>query len=297
MGKVHLIVNPVSGRGVLRSKMWQVLEMLSAAGYQTTVSFTQKRGDATSLAALPCNDYDFLICAGGDGTLNEVISGVMKNPLKPAIGYIPVGSTNDFATSLGLSKTVPNAVKDIICGKKFSIDIGDFNGRYFSYIASFGAFTEASYNAPQEVKNVIGHAAYILEGIKSLGNIRPYRMKFTFNDKIIEDDFIFGAVSNTTSVGGILKLDENMVKLNDGEFEVLLIKNPANLNELQQIIGTLISKSFDNDNILFYHTKEITVQTKEKVDWTLDGEMQKGSNTVTINNIPGAISLILPDKK
>ena len=293
---VFLIVNPVSGRGTLRPKLWQILDIFSKAGIAPTVMFTQKSGDAKELARNCPKDYDTVVCAGGDGTLNEVISGLMENPHRHLLGYIPVGTTNDLAKSLGLAKTPLQAAKDIITGVPKTIDIGLFNGRYFNYIASFGAFTEASYNAPQEAKNLLGHFAYVLEGIMSVANIRPYNVKFTFNDTVIEGDFIFAAISNTTSVGGVLKLKETLVALNDGEFELLLVRKPKDLVQLNKILSDILSQKFDNDLVSLYHTSEIKVQSNDDIDWTLDGECEHAGKLATIKNVASAIDLIVPNK-
>lgn len=295
--KVLLIVNPVSGKIALKPRLWQVVEKLCAAGLEPTVKFTQKKGDAEEFARACSEEYGRVICAGGDGTLNETISGLMKNPISHTLGYIPVGTTNDLANSLNIPRDISKAVDSIIEGHFHSIDIGSFNDKYFNYIASFGAFTEASYNAPQEVKNTLGHAAYLIEGLKSLGNIVPLQVKFTFDDKVLEDRFIFAAISNTTSVGGLLKFDENLVAMNDGLFEVLLVKEPKNLNRLQKIIGELLSQNFSQDLVSLYHTSSIKVETQEKLEWTLDGEHQSGCGEVVIKNLPHAVKIIVPKKK
>lgn len=295
--KILLIVNPVSGRMALRQKLWQVINKFCAAGYLPTVFFTQKKGDALEIASTCGNEYSRIVCAGGDGTLNEVINGLLKNPVKHILGYIPVGTTNDLANSLGIPKDILAAADAVIDGNCTTIDVGMFGDKVFNYIASFGAFTEASYTTPQEVKNAIGHAAYLIEGIKSLSNIRSYKVKFSFETGTeIEDKFIFAAVSNTTSVGGILKLDENLVALNDGLLEVLLVKEPGNIVELQKIISELLTQKFSGDLVSLYHTGALTVETDEEIDWTLDGEHQKGSKNVYIRNLRQSVSLIIPKK-
>ena len=210
------------------------MEIFSKANYDVTVYPTKERCDATNkVAALSQDDYDLIVVSGGDGTLNEVITGLMQSQLDIPIGYIPSGTLNEWSTGLGISKIIKQAAKDIVTGKEITLDIGKFGDKYFTYTASFGAFTSASYSAPQDIKNVLGQAAYFFEGIKSLGAIKPLHLKFEAEGKIIEDDFLFGAVSNSMSVGGIVKFDENTVKLNDGLFEVLLIKNPNNILKLQ----------------------------------------------------------------
>lgn len=292
--KMLLIVNPVSGRMTLRPKLWQILNLFCSAGMEPTVLFTQKRGDARVFAAACPADTETVVCAGGDGTLNEVISGLMGNPSPHTLGYLPVGTTNDLANSLGLSKGAVKAAEDIIEGHTCLLDIGSFSGRYFNYIASFGAFTEASYNATQEAKNLLGHAAYLLEGIMSLGNIRPYHVTFAFDGQCITSDFIFAAVANTTSLGGVLKLSDQLVAFNDGKFEVLLIRAPDSLARLQKIIGDLLSQHFSDDDVSLYHTSRLRITTDEEIDWTLDGEHQVGSPVVEIENIPNAVRLIVP---
>ena len=294
---ILMIVNPVSGRGILKQNLWKILETFSSADITANVIFTKKRGDATEFAK-NCPDYiETVVCAGGDGTLNEVISGLMENPNPHKLGYIPVGTTNDLATSLGISKNPIEATKNIINGHTEAIDIGSFSGRYFNYVASFGAFTEASYNTSQEAKNILGHFAYILEGIMSLANIRPYRVKFTFDNNVLEDDFIFAAISNTTSMGGVLKLKDTLVALNDGEFELLVVKNPTNIIQLQKILGEIMTQNFSGDLVKLFHTSHIVVESEEEFDWTLDGECHHGSKLEKIKNITKAIKLIVPAPK
>lgn len=291
---ILMIVNPVSGRGVLKSKLWKILETFSAADITANVIFTKKRGDAAEFAKNCPDNIETIVCAGGDGTLNEVISGLMENPTPHKLGYIPVGTTNDLATSLGISKNPIEAAKNIIEGHIEEIDIGSFAGKYFNYVASFGAFTEASYNTPQEAKNILGHFAYVLEGIVSLANIRPYRVKFTFDDTVLEDDFIFAAISNTTSMGGVLKLKDTLVALNDGKFELLVIKNPTNVIQLQKILSEIMTQNFSGDLVNLYHTSEIIVECENSFDWTLDGECHHGAEKQEIRNINKAIKLIVP---
>ncbi len=295
--KILFIVNPVSGRLALKQKIWQVVDMFCAAGLVPTLHFTQKKGDAEQVAKTCGPEYKLVVCAGGDGTLNEVTNGLLKNPVRHTLGYIPVGTTNDLATSLGIPKGVLAATKNIIDGNVLKVDVGKFLDRNFNYIASFGAFTEASYLAPQEVKNAIGHAAYLIEGIKSISNIRATKATFTFAEgETVEGNFIFAAVSNTTSAGGVLKLDPKLVSLTDGLLEVLLIKEPENLNEFQQIISELLTQKFTGELVQLHHTERVTVKTESPVDWTLDGEHQQGSETVVIENLHEAIDLIVPKK-
>ena len=293
-----LIVNPCSGKAKMRTELLRVVEILSAGGYNVTVYPTKERGDATEkVKSLKADKYGLIVVCGGDGTLNEVITGLMQSGIDCTLGYIPSGTLNEWSSGLHISRSIPNAAKDIVNGKTISLDIGKFGDKYFSYTASFGAFTEASYSAPQDVKNVLGQAAYFFEGIKSLGNIRPIHLKFECEEKTVEGDFLFGAVSNSMSVGGIVKFDEAVVELNDGEFEVLLIRSPDNILKLQPIIDGIIKKDLNRDGIEFFHTKKIKVTGGADVSWTLDGEFAQGADEITITNLTHAIHLTVPNEE
>lgn len=295
MKRLLLIVNPLSGTGKMKTQLLNVVETLSNADFIVTVYPTKSRGDATlKVESLENNDYDLIVACGGDGTLNEVITGLMNKKLDCPLGYIPSGTLNEWSQGLGISKNIVNAAKDITIGNTITLDIGKFNEKYFSYTASFGAFTSASYSAPQEIKNVLGQAAYFFEGIKSLGTIKPIPMKITTDDKVIEGDFLFGAVSNSMSVGGIVKFDESVVKLNDGYFEVMLIRSPDNILKLQPMIDGILKKEFDREGIEFFHTKKLTVEAPSGLSWTLDGEFAEGREKIEITNIQGAIKFIVP---
>ena len=293
--KLLLIVNPCSGRAKMRTELLRVVEILSDGGYTVTVYPTKARGDATDfVCTLQEDEYDRIVVCGGDGTLNEVITGLMKSGLHITLAYIPSGTLNEWSSGLGIARSIPKAAEDITAGKKIQLDIGRFGEKYFSYTASFGAFTDASYSAPQDIKNVLGQAAYFFEGIKSLGNIKPVHLRFKTKDREIEDDFLFGAVSNSMSVGGIVKFDESVVKLNDGQFEVLLIKNPDNILKLQPIIDGILKRDFAKEGIEFFTADSITVTGGDGLSWTLDGEYAKGEDEIVISNIHNAIELIVP---
>ena len=295
--KLLLIVNPCSGRAKMRPQLLKVIEIFSNAGYIVTVYPTKHQGDATEMVAgLSKHAYDVIVACGGDGTLNEVITGLMESKAECKLGYIPSGTLNEWSTGLGISKIIPDAAEDIVNGKVTSLDIGKFGDKYFSYTASFGAFTSASYSTAQEFKNVLGQAAYVFEGVKSLGSIKPIHLKFICDEREIEGDFLFGAISNSMSVGGIVKFDQSVVKLNDGLFEVLLIRNPDNILKLQPLIDGILKKELNREGMEFFHTKEITVCGGEDVSWTLDGEYCAGAETIKVTNVHNAIKLILPDK-
>ena len=293
--KLLLIVNPCSGKAKMRTELLKVVEILSNANYSVTVYPTKEKGDATlKISTLSENEFDLIVVCGGDGTLNEVITGLMQAKIHCKLGYIPSGTLNEWSSGLNISRMIAKAAEDITTGHEIALDIGKFGDKYFSYTASFGAFTSASYSAPQEVKNVLGQAAYVFEGVKSLGNIKPIHLKFTCPDREIEGDFLFGAISNSMSVGGIVKFDDSVVKLNDGLFEVLLIRNPDNVLKLQPLIDGILKKDLNREGMEFFHTSSITVTGGENVSWTLDGEFAKGNDSIEITNIHNAINLIVP---
>lgn len=295
--KLLLIVNPCSGKAKMRTELLRVVEILSSADYLVTVYPTKARDDAKKfISHLKSNKYSLIVVCGGDGTLNEVISGLMLAKIDCPIGYIPSGTLNEWSTGLKIKKVIKDAAKDIIGGKEVSLDIGKFGDKYFSYTASFGAFTSASYTTPQDVKNVLGQAAYFFEGVKSLSNIKPMHLKFAFDGKEIEGDFLFGAISNSFSVGGIVKYEQNKVALNDGLFEVLLIRNPENILKLQPLIDGIIRQDFEREGMEFFSTSKLTVTTDEDIAWTLDGEFFEGAPEIEITNINNAIRFIVPSQ-
>lgn len=294
MKRVLIILNPCAGTKQANKSFVDIIDIFCRAGYEAVVATTEKRGDGTEFARSRAKDFDLIVAIGGDGTFNEVIAGVIESGEGVPLGYIPAGSTNDFASSLSLSKNVVQAAHDIVTGIPRSLDIGCFNGRYFSYVASFGAFTRASYEAPQSVKNALGHLAYILEGIKDIPSIRPEKIRLKMEQGVYGGDYLFGAVSNSTSVGGILTLSDELVDMNDGMFEVLLIKSPANILELNQILLALTMQNYNSPMISFFNSSELEIEADPSMPWTLDGEYQEGSEAITIKNLHGAIRLMVP---
>lgn len=293
--KLLLIVNPRSGRAKMYTELLKVVEIFSAADYIVTVYPTRSQGDATNfILQLPEKDYDIIVVCGGDGTLNEVITGMMEADCQIPLGYIPSGTLNEWSSGLNISRNIEIAAKDIINGRRIRLDIGKFGDKYFSYTASFGAFTSASYSAPQDVKNVLGQSAYFFEGLKSLAAIKPIHIKCKFENGELEGDYLFGAVSNSMSVGGIVKYDKTPVELNDGEFEVFLIKNPDNILKLQPIIDGILKHEFDREGIEFFKTRSLTIETEESLPWTLDGEFAETNGEIHINNVHNAITFIVP---
>ncbi len=287
-----LIMNPCAGTKKANKFLTDILVLFGKNGYNNTVYLTEGTGDAKEFAKENAKNFDLVVAIGGDGTFNEVVSGVLKSGADVEIGYIPAGSTNDFANSLKLSKNILKAAGDIMDGTAQQIDIGSFNGRIFSYVASFGVFTEVSYTTPQNVKNTLGYLAYALEGVKDLANLKSKRLRFMAEGALIEDDFIFGAISNSTSVGGLINLDPKVVDLSDGMFEILLIRLPKDLFELNEILMALSSKRYNTKMITFLSARNITIETEEEINWTLDGEYAYGEERITVENLNKAIKFI-----
>lgn len=293
MKKLYFILNLQSGKATISSKLAVVIDMFTKAGYEVTARPTQERMDACAAAKYACGQgFDLIVCSGGDGTLNEVIQGIMRSEKKLPIGYIPAGSTNDFARGVGIPRNIIDAVQWIIDGKKYPYDIGSFNDKFFTYIAAFGAFTEVTYETSQQVKNVLGHVAYVLNGISRLKNIKSYHMKITYDDEIIEDNYIFGMVTNSSSVAGLLSL--NNFLLDDGLYEVTLIKTPGNPLDLQRIIHSLLNIDIDIDTayIKSFRTSKIRFECDDELQWTIDGEFGGAYKTVDVCNNKQAIELM-----
>lgn len=292
-----LILNPTAGKLRAKSGVCDILAPLCAAGQRVTVYTTAARGEAREVARTMGAQFDRILCCGGDGTLNEVIDGMLTGGVGRPLGYIPAGSTNDFAATLGLGGDLPNLTRRFLEGKPRKLDVGCFNGgRYFSYIASFGAFTSTSYTAPQTTKNAIGHLAYILEGVKDMPNaVRPIALCAETDDgRIIEGDFVFGALSNSTSIGGIVKLDASLVNLSDGMFELLLIRMPKKLAELNRILTALTTREYGSaPELVLTRARGVKITTSETLPWSLDGEYEPGGKCAEIRAMPGAIKLIV----
>ncbi len=290
--KVLLIINPVAGKTKGRTALFPLANGLCRAGYLPTVHITDSRGDARRITERLAPHHDLIVCCGGDGTLNEVIDGLLACGKSVPLGYVPAGSTNDFANTLNLKSQPVAALRDIVDGHDDAMDVGFFNGvRHFSYIASFGIFTAASYNASQTAKNALGHFAYLLEGSKELLSVQSYQITVQTADNRYEGDYLFGAVCNSTSVAGMVKLNAGIVDMSDGQFEVILVRRPKNAAELARILNSINTAEFDPDLFDFFKASEVTFTMSTPLPWSLDGEYAEGATTVTIRNIPKAILL------
>ena len=292
MKKMLFVFNPRSGKEQIKGQLMEILDIFTKAGYELRVHVTQKQKDAMEVVARLGKKVDVVVCSGGDGTLDEVVTGMEQSEVNVPIGYIPAGSTNDFANSLGIPKNMEEAARVAVNGTPFPCDVGGFNGDTFVYVAAFGLFTEVSYQTSQQMKNILGHAAYILEGAKHLMDITSYRMKVSHDGEIIEDEFIYGMVTNSLSVGGFKGISGPDVLLDDGLFEVTLIKNPKNPIELNKILAGLANRENDNELIYSFKTSELHMESEEEVPWTLDGEFGGSHTDLTITNLNKQITIM-----
>lgn len=294
--KLFFIYNPHAGKEHIKGKLYGILQALSGAGYEMTVYPTKGYLDATERIMNLSDDYDLVVCSGGDGTLDEVVTGMMRREKKLPIGYIPAGTCNDFARSLEIPGSMEKAAEIAVSGKDFSFDVGNFNENNFIYIAAFGIFTDVSYSTKQEYKNALGQMAYILEGMKSLYNIKSYYVKVTSAEMCFEGDFLFGMVTNSKSVGGFKSIIGQNVIFDDGVYEVTFIRRPKNPIELQEILTSLVTKEIDNRYMYSFRSSRIVVESPDLVPWTLDGEFGGDHKCVVIENNPKAVEIRIPEE-
>ena len=300
MKKLLFVYNPRAGKEMLKPRLSDVLDIFVKAGYEVTVHPTQAYRDAYyQIKEYEVGKYDLIACSGGDGTIDEVATGMMKRremgkDVVP-VGYIPAGTTNDFAKSLHIPRKPLAAADNAVKGVPFPCDIGKFNDSVFVYIAAFGIFTDVSYETDQAVKNVLGHMAYILEGAKRIFNIPSYKIKVEHDGEVIEDEFIFGMVTNSRSVGGFSNMVGKNIVFDDGLFEVTLIKTPKNPIALQEIIAALLIEQVDTKHMYTFKTKKITFDSVEEIPWTLDGEFGGEQDYGEIENVQKAMEIMVPE--
>ncbi len=292
MKKMLFVLNPNAGVRKANKYLAEILSIFNRAGYDVHTYVTAGPGEGREITKERAGEMDAVVCCGGDGTYNEVMAGLLQSGADATLGYIPAGSTNDFASSLGLPGDVLKAAKIIAKGKIQRYDVGSFGGRYFAYVASFGAFTQTSYATPQSVKNALGHLAYILGGISEISQIKKHHLRLETEEQVIEDDFIFGAICNSTSLGGVLKLDESVVDMQDGKFELLLIRAPKNLAELAGCLQALQTKRYNCNMITFCTAKKVQVTAPAELHWSLDGEREEGCSSVLVENLQQAVPLM-----
>lgn len=286
------VYNAHSGKGLIREHLLNIVDVMTKAGYDVTIYPTQERGDATRQVKERGGSYDLFVCSGGDGTLDEVVKGMIESDCHTPIGYIPAGSTNDFAVSLGISTNMEEAAADAVKGKTYLTDVGFLNGVNFVYVAAFGMFTKVSYETPQEMKNTFGHMAYIMEGAKQILDIPSYKATVRYDDVEFTDTFIYGMVTNSVSVGGIKGLTGNNVLLDDGLFEVMLIRTPGNPLELNEIIWFMADHSNKTSMVYCFKTDHLEIISEEQIAWTVDGEYGGTYTRAVIDNEKKRIPII-----
>ena len=292
--RLLLIVNPAAGRSAYKLNFADAMLALSNGGMETTLAFTAGRGDATEIAAERASEYDQVACIGGDGTLSEVLAGLMRLESPPPVGYFPMGTANDVATTLGLPKNdTLAAARHMLRGTPHPFDVGGFgDDQYFAYIAAFGAFTEVSYATPQDQKKVLGHLAYVLQGMQTLGKIESIHTRVDYDGGSFEGDLLYGSLSNSTSVAGIVRLPEEMVSLGDGVSELVLVKDPGSVAAFAELVNSVLSERFDSDKLLILHTTKARFRFDKPVAWTRDGEAGGAVTDITLCNHPRPVQLI-----
>ena len=296
--KMLFIYNPRAGKSQIRSNLLDMIDIFVKAGYEVTAYPTQAQGDGiNAVTERQIGYYDMIACSGGDGTLDEVVTGMMRCEKRLPIGYVPAGTTNDFAGSLGIPRSMEKAARVIVDGRSFRCDVGGFNENIFVYIAAFGLFTDVSYETRQDMKNVLGHMAYVLEGMRKLSKVKSYAMKVTSGDKVIKGDFIFGMITNSLSVGGFKKITGDNVKLDDGVFEVTLIRRPGNPVELNTIMAAMVNRNIDTDLMECFTASELQIESEEEIAWTLDGEFGGRHSRAEIRNYKQALEIRVPGEE
>lgn len=297
MKRLLFIYNPHAGKELLKPKLSDIIDIFVKAGYEVVAYPTQSYRDAyRKVSEYDSDEYDLVVCSGGDGTIDEVVTGMVQRDKRDPIGYIPTGTTNDFANSLHIPKGLLRAADNAVNGTLFPCDVGKFNDDIFVYIAAFGLFTDVSYQTKQEMKNVLGHLAYVLEGTKRLFNVPSYRIKVTHDGETLEDEFIFGMVTNSRSVGGFRNMIGKQVVFDDGLFEVTLIKTPKNPLALQEIVASLLIEQVDTKHMYSFKTGRITFESLEEIPWTLDGEFGGAHDEVTVENLNRQLRIMVPEE-
>lgn len=293
MKTLLFIYNPRAGKGNIGTHIGDIVDIFTKNGYTVTVYPTQCRGDGEVAAGKLAKGYDRVVCAGGDGTLDEIVTGLKSSGIEVPIGYIPTGSTNDFARSIGLPKSIRRAAATASSDNFFRCDIGKFDSRYFVYVAAFGLFTDVTYETDQGLKNIFGYSAYLAEAAKRLTSIKSIPLRITYDDKVISDSFLVGMVTNSDSVGGIKALPGPDVKLDDGVFEVMLVRAPDNILEFNMIAPAILDRRIRSDNVICFKCSKITIESDEPIPWNLDGEFGGITDNVTIINEHESVEFVV----
>lgn len=296
MRRMLFIYNPKSGKGLIKNSLSAIVEEFSRE-FEVTIYATGAAKDGERVTEQRAENFDLVACSGGDGTLDEIITGLMRSGIHRPVGYIPSGSTNDFANSLGIPKQMEQAAKVITQGEAFTCDLGKFNQDYFVYVAAFGLFTDVSYQTSQDMKNVLGHAAYLLEGMKRMGTWKSNHLSVRSEEFSEEGEFVFGMITNSNSVGGIKGVPWQNVELNDGLFEVMLVRTPQSLADWQEIITAVIMRDTSSDRIVMFKSRKLEIHTEKPVAWTLDGENGGEHTEVVVENLPHMLDILVPARQ
>ena len=292
--KLLFVVNSHAGKEAVRGQMVRILDTFVKSGWVPTVYISQRTGELPELVRKWAPDYDLVVCSGGDGTLNETLNGLMPLERRPALGYIPAGTTNDFATSLGLSKTMAKAALTAVAGVPVSLDVGRFGSKYFAYVAAFGAFTDVTYSTPQQYKNTLGKLAYLIEGAQRLSSLKSYALRLEYDGGETEGEFLLGLVSNSSYVAGVPMNRWLNTSMSDGLLEVTLVRKPAQMIELTRVASNLLKGELDHEHIFTVKTRRLRVTSREPIPWTLDGEYGGSPDRVDIEVLPRALTVHLP---
>lgn len=292
MKKMLFVYNPMAGQEKISNKLSDIVQIFCKAQFEVTIFATQASGDAMHLVKERGPEFDYVVCSGGDGTMNEVATGLMSLENPPICGYIPAGTVNDFATSLKIPKIMKKAASLIVEGDVFYCDLGQFNDRYFTYIAGFGAFTEVSYQTSQELKNALGKTAYFVEALKHITEIKAHRMKIIYDDGAVEDEFLLGLISNSESVAGFKAYQDRNMKMDDGLFEALFIRKPKNPIDVQAVVNALLTRNLDTEQIVAIRSGHFHIVSDDDISWTLDGEDGGLMDEVDLMNHKRALPIV-----
>ena len=293
MKNLLFIYNPKAGKGSIGTHLGDIVEIFSEGGYKVTIYPTKCVGDGEIIAGQWGGEYDRIVCAGGDGTLDEVVTGMLLHGISVPVGYLPTGSTNDFARSIGLPRTVRKAARVAASDNYFKCDIGRFNSGYFVYVAAFGLFTDVPYETDQGMKNIFGYSAYVAEAVRRLPTIRSIPLRIKYDDDVITDDFLVGIITNSESVAGMKSLPGPDVELNDGLFEVMLVRSPDNIRDFNLIAPAILDRRIRSENVIRFKCRNITIESDEPIPWNLDGEFGGMSDRTEIENLREAMEFVI----
>lgn len=292
--QVLLIINPNAGKGNVQRRIPYIKRDLENTGYDVDIVYTKKKVPAKEIIREYHKKADIIICCGGDGTVNDLVSSVMELEDKPEITFIPLGTVNDFARTIGLSRKrfyMPSILKKYTRRK---IDIGKFNKKYFNYVAAFGAFTKVSYVTSQKLKKYFGKWAYFIVAIKYFFKIKTYKINIDIDGKKIEKECIYGSISNSKSIGGFQWFRKRDIALDDGKFEIILINKPKHKIQYISMVFDILLKRYQSKNFFYSQGSKIEITTEKNLSWTIDGEFGGMAKEIKVENCKQAVTFIIP---